>query len=1215
LTGGIPTETDLRSVLQAIRTSISPDSWRESLRAHGPKVFNDLNLLVGLRNTAASWSVSDPQGADAIKRWLDALQQEQRPDNLERMLLSAGSDDEIHQILEAHRPLINPQLGMNALWEVRAMYSAGSPIPRSLLGIATEPILHRVALIADFLEDDHLGAECHFVRSRVLIELGELDAAVAELTAAARLFETLLDGFRQSQCLGQIGTLHLKLNRLDLAEQSLTASVRLLNPVPENDGLLAPTYEELAQIAARNGQVQTAAKYFSLAGDARLRQERVNEAAVNFRASVPLLLLDDESLAFANAEKFLDLSRTDNAEAAPGEVNELFMEGIARHLSGLAAEALAARDPLTGQQNRDGGGDQLTAAIRWVALAKRGLHLTGPGETRARIQFAAAALELYQPDPQAAAEDAAAALPYFEKADDFDSYVGLVQTFARAEEMRGRAEPALAIVEKALANLGQHDEVPALLTLQCQKLSALVSLGRIKEAIETQAEALALARRGDDEIYKYFQGSLIKALGDIYERVGRVEDAVPLDIEALRMARSLASRSAEARQLASLGILCGKLAERSFEDLPSRLRWELLSTIADQALGVALEAWKPGTSDDELRDQAIEVGSELFERSAQAHRDDGDLLAAAIVRGNLSNFTSGDEERLGELTDALAIVRTTGGTLKSEAVILANMGKSYMRLHRILDAQECFSYSLSLSDTSGDCEWAYDTAQELATTYLLQGMWGDAVKSLRLAVDYTEIGRGSLPLDDRTRISFARGKSPAYARLAALYLDRDRVADAFDVIQRAKSRALVDLGLTGTVRPTVPVTPDVAALLKREEILLGQLRQSVHGSAPTVPLPTRRSLPEIQAQLEDIYASLQPIDPRYVGMRSGQPVHFRELRQTLADQGRPILLVDYFLQPDELLIFLLRAEWDVPKCIKRVIEPGQIAGWREDFERQVVLYRGQGPQTWTSVTELLLEPIDEYRQEGDLIYLVPHDQLHGLPIHALPLGGAPLVGSHPVVYLPSASLLPLCQFATGRSGRLTTACAIGVEFENEARAVAALFPASEVLLGGLTAERIAEACSNCDVIHFSSHGYYDKFDPRRSGLVIKPQSGSGIPNAEAVLTAEELGKMRLASEVVCLSACQSGVGRLVHGDEQLGILRAIFLAGASSVISTLWPVDAQATHEFVMVFYEELLATFRATQRIDKSSAFHLAQERILQRHGEGGAYYWAPFVLSGDWT
>ena len=632
-----------------------------------------------------------------------------------------------------------------------------------LLPALSEPILHRVELIGRFLRDDLLLAECHFMRSRVFTALEQFDNAIAHLSEAAQLFEHLGDGFRQAQCIGQIGTLQLQLERADLAEQSLSASLRLLNAGPENDGLLAPTYEELAQIAGRKHDPPTAARYYALAGEARLRQKRFASAALDFQASVPLFLLHgDDEAALANAQKFFALREQGLAEPASSEIDQDFVELIAHHVSGLAATGLAARNALAQRANGPAAERNSDNPYRWATLAKRGLPLTNQAATRARIQLAAAAVALDRSDAPSAAEDAAAALAFFEGSDDLTNYVGVVQIVAEAEQRRGRSAQALAAVERALARIDGCAHPAAILALQSQKVSALASLGRTRDAVDTLSEALALARQGDDASHKYYQGSLTAALGAIHQRVHQIEAAVPVELEALRIALEIGSRSAAAHQLTSLGVACGMLSADWSHDLNAKQRWELLAMIASQGIGTTVGEWHAGMTAESLASLAADVGTQLLRRAIEAYREVGDFVGEAIAQGNLSNFAGADDaQRIAKLQDALAQLRSSGGSPRSEAVLLANMGKCYLSQQRVAEAQTCFEYSLSLSDASGDCEWAYDTASDLASTYLVQGMPADGVKYLRMAIHYTEMARRDLPLEDAMRVAFARGRPEA----------------------------------------------------------------------------------------------------------------------------------------------------------------------------------------------------------------------------------------------------------------------------------------------------------------------------------------------------------------------------------------------------------------------------------------------------------------------
>lgn len=92
------------------------------------------------------------------------------------------------------------------------------------------------------------------------------------------------------------------------------------------------------------------------------------------------------------------------------------------------------------------------------------------------------------------------------------------------------------------------------------------------------------------------------------------------------------------------------------------------------------------------------------------------------------------------------------------------------------------------------------------------------------------------------------------------------------------------------------------------------------------------------------------------------------------------------------------------------------------------------------------------------------------------------------------------------------------------------------------------------------------------------------------------------------SACQTGLNQRSPGDELIGLTRAFIYAGAPSVIVSLWSVDAHSTQELMHEFYTLL------KNGTDKATALQEAQKRIMEKEGYSHPYYWAPFVLVGDW-
>src|SRR5262245_42090026 len=100
-------------------------------------------------------------------------------------------------------------------------------------------------------------------------------------------------------------------------------------------------------------------------------------------------------------------------------------------------------------------------------------------------------------------------------------------------------------------------------------------------------------------------------------------------------------------------------------------------------------------------------------------------------------------------------------------------------------------------------------------------------------------------------------------------------------------------------------------------------------------------------------------------------------------------------------------------------------------------------------------------------------------------------------------------------------------------------------------------------------------------------------------------------ELAVLSACETGLGEAAGGEGMLGLQRAFQVAGAKTVMATLWKVDDEATQQFMRRFYQNLWL-----RKMDKLEALRDTQRWMLRQ--EDGKYrdpfYWAAFVLSGDW-
>ncbi|MEK6321667.1 MAG: CHAT domain-containing tetratricopeptide repeat protein [Acidobacteriota bacterium] len=145
-------------------------------------------------------------------------------------------------------------------------------------------------------------------------------------------------------------------------------------------------------------------------------------------------------------------------------------------------------------------------------------------------------------------------------------------------------------------------------------------------------------------------------------------------------------------------------------------------------------------------------------------------------------------------------------------------------------------------------------------------------------------------------------------------------------------------------------------------------------------------------------------------------------------------------------------------------------------------------------------------------------------------------------------------------------------------------------------------------VHFATHGFLNSEHPELSGIVLSLVNEKGEPQ-NGFLLANEVYNLNLPAELVVLSACQTGLGKEVKGEGLVGLTRGLMYAGAARVVVSLWSVDDEATSELMTHFYREMLK-----KGVRPAAALREAQVNMWKQNRWRAPYYWAAFVLQGEW-
>jgi CHAT domain-containing protein/Tfp pilus assembly protein PilF len=751
------------------------------------------------------------------------------------------------------------------------------------------------------------------------------------------------------------------------------------------------------------------------------------------------------------------------------------------------------------------------------------------------------------------------AIKYFDSAvsirTEIGDWAGLGNTLtykATSYEMLGQFENAVNFYKRSFEVNEKAGKYPRMAEAMFYSATCLQQLGNYPEALEDLEKALDLYRSLEDTVK---MGETLTQMGFVYASVGDYNTAVNKCKEALHLFELANDIWGMAGVYNTLGII-----------LQSAGRIERATTYYQESLNRF----------EELEDMQSVLGL---------------LNNLGTVCFDLKEYEKAEEYHLRGLT----ISREIDSKI-DELHCLINLANDQNRLGKLDESLSNYELALPISRSMNNPEAQWRILVGIAEIHKLKGDYTRAIKYNEEGFKIIEELRAGMKHEE-FKTSYMAQERYAYEdiinMLAGLHeVESNKGYDllAFQYAQRCKSRAFLDL--------------------------IAESRASIDngdGLLDTQPI----SMEEVQSSCLDsntVYLEYIVGDTNsylWVITRNDHNMFKIPDRKTLQEQIETLRFA--LLNPDQdNLEFLTKAGY--------------------------VLYNQ------------LIRPAEQYLSDKSNLVILPDGILHYLPFEVL-ISKDPemhnedtysdlpfLVKKYPISYCQSSSVLrSLVEFQnrqqiTQRTNKKLIAFGDPVyediihdagiptkknfsrleHSSTEVKEIANLFQDgfADIYLRFDATEEIVKSnglLNKYNYIHFATHGLINEDEPNFSSLVLTQKENS---TEDGFLRVYEIFDLEMDADLVVLSACQTGLGKMVRGEGMIGLTRAFIYAGTPSVLVSLWNVSDKSTALLMKMFYEHLVIN-----DLSKLEALRRAQLSMIQDERYSHPFFWAPFILIGAWN
>ena len=737
-------------------------------------------------------------------------------------------------------------------------------------------------------------------------------------------------------------------------------------------------------------------------------------------------------------------------------------------------------------------------------------------------------------------------------------------------------------------------------------------LANYRQALSYQQRALEAAQSMTDEKQ---EGLSLHYIAAVHWKIGDFQKALQYENQAMELFNKLGNDTLSVLGLSLKGLVELSLGQES-KALDSELRaLELATLMEDKANQATIEKnigiIHRAAGRDELALASLRKATALdsvidFKRGLAY-----DYLNIGSVLINLNDLDGGREA----LKQALTLSQSIGDK-RNKARALLLLGEINFKQDQPDSAIKRLEEATQISADmfTSDIEWR--AHRQLAQVFVSQRLLDSAIAKYRDAIRVIEDMRSRIKIEEY-KSGFIDDKLDVYGDLVLLLLKMGHPDQAFDVVERAKSRSFLDLLGNRDIAFAGEMS---SKLMKEKEAIQSELAElqaeasALRSQPDELNAVQQQRIVELDRQIEKTknrYAqhlvAIREADPELAEMVSVDPWPLSKLQSILPDS---VALIEYYEANGKLVIWCI-AKDDIFATIAKIdlkVLGQQIWDFRDAISRQLSV-EAQANDLYQE----LIDPIIDKLKGICHLVIVPHGKLHYLPFTALyNRKGEGLIDNYSISLSPSATVLGFCLQKGERWLTVAPAersvLALGnpdldlLFAEREIRSIAREFDNIQSYVGKQATEtRVRSESPNASTILFSCHGEFDSDNPLFSSLLFAKDDDN-----DGRLEAHEIFGLNLNAYLVAMSACETGLGAIRGGDEVIGLTRSFMFAGTSSLMSSLWKVDDLATAITVKRFFRYL------AQGHSRAQALRLAQLHVREKVNSHPAF-WAAFSISGD--